>query len=38
MIIMSPQKKRKEIKLLEIFDMIIFFLQSNENTEEKNKE
>lgn len=31
-------KKRKEIKLLEIFDTIISVLQSNENTEEKNKE
>ena len=31
-------KKRKEIKLLEIFDTIISVLQSNENTEEENKE
>ena len=38
MIIMSPQKKGKEIKLLEIFDTMISFFQSNENTEEKNKE
>ena len=30
-------KKRKEIKLLEIFDTIISVLQSNENTEEKIK-
>ena len=34
---MSPQKKEKEIKLLEIFDTIISVLQSNENTEEKIK-
>ena len=38
MIIMKKKKKGKEIKLLEIFDTIISFLQSNENTEEKNKE
>ena len=29
--------KKKEIKLLEIFDTIISVLQSNENTEEKIK-